>query len=625
MRNMGPAVVKTRSEFADSLEQHSQGFGLAAMIDRYPGRAFALLTGLYFVVFFALSSVKLLWLDELITLHLAQLSGPQAIWHALAAGADPNPLITYILVHWSRQLLGPHEFAYRLPASIGYWIGLASLFFYLVNRFRGSWAIFGCLVSMAMAAFDYSFESRSYGIMYGFAMLAFLCWTITAEAGNSPTVRWASLCGMTLALAAGISTNYFAVLAFLPPAAGELVRTIVRARRRRSGAAMEFSRHKTPVRFPLLRALSFRVWIAFAIAASPLLLYRPLIARSIAQFAPYAWNKVSLDQLCNSYTEMVEIILYPILALFVIGLLVLLIKPRVLSVCGNCRSRLLPPWADSIFAPYRKRLPIPVHEAAGVLVFLCYPICGYLIASIQGGMLSPRFVIPVCFGFAIAATIVAEYLFQNLRHSATVLLCFVCAWFLCREAVVAYSYQEQKQAFYNVVGGLKQAEGSMPADSPIVVSDPLLALTFWHYAPDYLAAREIFPLDFPAIRYFRHDDSPEENLWAGRSILYRMPVVPLATFQHSAGPYLIVASPGNWLLQDLLKHRYTFVRLPIKTQARSIGGFTPLAHGAPAIYKTQGDRNLVGKEPAWKPVPFKVSENLPMVKWYAPPELLNDE
>ena len=52
----------------------------------------------------------------------------------------------------------------------------------------------------------------------------------------------------------------------------------------------------------------------------------------------------------------------------------------------------------------------------------------------------------------------------------------------------------------------------------------------------------MFPVDFPAIRYFRHDDSPEENLWAGRNVLYSMPVVPLAEFQHSSGHYMIVAS-----------------------------------------------------------------------------------
>lgn len=625
MRSTGPAVVNNRRAFPVSVETQVRRYGLAAMVDRFPGSAFAVLTALFFIVVFTLSSFKLLWLDELITLHLAKLSGAGAIWNALAKGADPNPPITYLLVHWSRQIFGDHEFAYRLPAALGYWIGLASLFFYLRNRLRGSWAIFGCVVSMAMAAFDYSFESRSYGIMYGLAMLAFLCWSLTADQAKSPAVRWTALCGMTFALAAGISTNYFAVLAFLPPAAGEVVRTFVRARPSRPGGAMEFPRRKSPGRFRALSAINLRVWYAFAIGALPLLIYRPLIAHSIAQFAPYAWNKVSLDQVFDSYTEMVEVILYPILALFVLGILVFVLKKRVLSVCGECRSKLLPRWAESIFAPYRHRGPIPVHEAAGVFVFMCYPICGYLIASIHGGMLSPRFVIPVCFGFAITAAIVAQYLFRNLRHGATILLCLACAWFLSREAVVTYFYVEQKESFYNVVDGVQEAERSAPPGSPIVIPDPLLALTFWHYAPDYLAAREVFPLDFPAIRYFRHDDSPEENLWAGRSILYKMPIVPLATFQSSAGPYLIVAGKKNWLLRDLLQHRYTFKRLPIPTQAEDIGGFTPLAHGIPAFYETQGDRDAKRKQPAWRPAPFKVSENRPEARWYAPPELLNDQ
>src|SRR4051794_14588203 len=97
-----------------------------------------------------------------------------------------------------------------------------------------------------------------------------------------------------IALAAGISTNYFAVLAFLPPAAGELVRTAMRARRVRPGTPTEFSRDRRDRRPGLLGAIDFRVWIGLAVAASPLLVYRPLIEHSIAQFAPHAWNKVSL-------------------------------------------------------------------------------------------------------------------------------------------------------------------------------------------------------------------------------------------------------------------------------------------------------------------------------------------
>ena len=167
----------------------------------------------------------------------------------------------------------------------------------------------------------------------------------------------------------------------------------------------------------------------------------------------------------------------------------------------------------------------------------------------------------------------------------------------------------------------------MPAGVPIVISDPLLALTFQHYAPAELARRVVFPVDFPAIRYFRHDDSPEENLWAGRNVLYSMRIVPLAEFQHSAGSYLIVASKSNWLLKDLLNHRYNFERLPIDSHATELGGFTPLARGEPEFYEAQGDRAAARAFRSYgrPPAPFQVSQNLPEAKWYVPPELLNDE
>jgi hypothetical protein len=155
---------------------------------------------------------------------------------------------------------------------------------------------------------------------------------------------------------------------------------------------------------------------------------------------------------------------------------------------------------------------------------------------------------------------------------------------------------------------LPQAEGVVPAGAPIVIPDPLLALTFRHYAPAALASRVVFPVDFPAVRSFRHDDSPEENLWAGRNLLYPMPILPLATFQHSAGEYLMIAKDGNWLVEDLRAHCYPVRKLPIDTHAKEIGGFTPLAKGKPAFFSAAGDGAPREFSP---PEPFRVADNLP--------------
>ncbi len=581
-----------------------------AKINGAPGFSFAVLTLFYGVMVVSLSSVKLLWLDELITLHIARLTGPAAIWNALVRGADPNPPITHLLVHYSRSIFGDHEWAYRLPAFAGYWVGMLSLFLYLKPRLPATWALAGTVLSMTMAAFDYSFESRSYAIFYGFAMLAFLLWTRAIGAANAQA-RTGSLVGMAIALAAGISTNYFAVLAFLPIALGEMARTVMRAN--------SLERGVQPVRGTshgghwrgVLRVIDFRIWIALAASGAPLLAYRPMIAHSIAQFSPYAWNKVSVDQVFDSYTEMVEAMLYPILALFVLGLLTLLLRHQLMPACHNCRQDLSERWVGRVLFG-RRRVALPAHEMVAIAAFMAYPILGYIIASIRGGMLSPRFVIPVCFGFAIAATLIAYQLFGSLRLSGFAMLCFCLAWFVAREAYVGYSYEEQKQCFYKVLDKLPEAEANFPSNVPLVVPDPLLALTFQHYAPPAVARRVIFPIDFPAVRTYRGDDSPEQNLWAGRDWLYSLPILPMASFQHAAGRYLIIAGDRNWLIDDLKRHHYPVTRLQIETRAESIGGFTPLAHGTPEFYAACGDE-VPCEEPHHRsaPQPFHIEDNLP--------------
>jgi len=574
-------------------------------VDRRPVRAFAVLTVFYVCVVAVLSSVKLLWLDELITLHIARLGSFGAIWNALAQGADPNPPITHVLVHYSRMAFGDHELAYRLPALAGYWVGLVSLFSYLRRSVPTTWALAGTVLSMAMAAFDYSFESRSYAIFYGLAMLAMLCWSVTVDPGAKKVVRHVALAGMIFALAAGISTNYFAVLAILPIAGGELARTVLVWRGSSWGLRMG-------ERVPLYRAVDFRIWMGLGLAGSTLLAYRSMIEHSIAEFAPHAWNKVSIDQVFDSYTEMVEIVLYPILVLFAFAVVFYFISRQLAPLCRDCRYSLSRRWVGSLIFRESGGLPIPLHEALAVLSLMAYPILGYIIASIRGGMLSPRFVIPVCFGFAIAATVVAYRLFRDLTHAGVVMLCFCLAWFIARESVVAYMYAEQKQAFFRIVNDLPQAEAAVEAGAPIVIPDPLLALTFQHYAPARLADRVVFPVDFPAVRAFRHDDSPEENLWAGRDFIYTLPILPLGEYQRSAGQYLIIANVGNWMLEDLWAHRYPVHRLAINTRASAIGGFTPLAHGTPFFFTAAGDAAPASFSlPNLFPEPFRVADNLP--------------
>ncbi len=241
---------------------------------------------------------------------------------------------------------------------------------------------------------------------------------------------------------------------------------------------------------------------------------------------------------------------------------------------------------------------------------MAYPFLGYMVASIRGGMLSPRFVIPVCFGFAIAGALAAYRIFRSVPGAGAVMLCICLAWFLARESYVGYTYVQQHQAFYSLLNALPEAEASVPPGAPIVIADPLTVLTFEHYAPPDLTARVVFPVDFPAIRLYRHDDSGEENLWAGRGWIYSVPIVPLADFQRTADQYVILGKDQNWMQRDLLVHRYPVWRLPINAGAEAIGGFTPLCHGLPVFYRSVGDVYL-RSHPEPPPIPFQLSKNLP--------------
>jgi hypothetical protein len=548
-------------------------------MERHTALSFAMLSLFYLAVVTTLSHVKLLWLDELITLHIAELGSASSIWHALAQAADPNPPLTHLAVLGSLRLFGHHELALRLPAIVGYWIGMLSLFLFFRRRLPAIWALAGTIFSMSNSAFDYSYESRSYGIFYGLAMLALLCWSRAVDPAASTTRRRLALCGMALALAAGICANYFAVLAFFPIAGGELVRSLQRRR---------FSPH---------------VWIAWAIAATPLLAFHSLIQASIHRFAPHAWNKVSLDQVFDSYTQMVEVILIPVVALLLLAAAIYFLS----TLCPHCRRRLRPAWLASLAddQALTGSLPFPLREVAAAFLLMLYPFLGYLVASVHGGMLSPRFVIPVCFGFAIAGVAAAHHIFGRLPYAGSIALILASATFIGRVCAIGETYSSQKRCFYQVLQHLSAASGNQP----IAVPDSLMVLTLAHYAPRSIASRIVFPVDFPAIRLFRGEDSPEENLWAGRS-LYHLNIVPLADFQRNAGDYLILASEGNWLVRDLWNHSYPVNRLPANFPRGAIKGFTPLDHGDPAFFVGSGDRSQrTRNRPA--PVPFRTESNLP--------------
>ncbi len=366
--------------------------------ERHPGRTLFGISLFYLMLVIPLALIKLLWADEFITFYIAKLNSLRAIRTALSNGADPNPPAAHYLAMWSMRLFGDSALAVRLPAILASLLGVICLFVFLKRRVPVIYAAAGACFFMSTAAFNYSYEARSYALSLGFAMLSLVLWRESIE-GAHPRV---AAVGLAVTLALGISSNYFGVLAFFPIAAGELVRNIEN------------------------RKIEYRVWLALAFGGLPIFAYMPLINHAIKTFGPHAWNKPTPDFLTDSYEEMVDAVLYPGLAMMAAGVAA---------------------WLYQRKKPRNYSAVLPRHELTAVVVNMAYPFIAYAIAVARAGMISPRFVIPMCYGFAIASVVAWYRVFPRRSLAGVSLLVVFACWAVTHEAMMGYDYLAQRSAF----------------------------------------------------------------------------------------------------------------------------------------------------------------------------------
>ncbi len=495
-------------------------------IDGHGAAALAGLIAFYLAVLLQQASLKLLWADELITYYIARQPGLGGVWRALQAGADPNPPLMHLLVKVSTALLGVNAPAMRLPAILCVLLALLAMWSMLRRWVRPVYALAGCLAFMATRGFDYAYDARSYAPMMGFAMASLALWMLAGDLTGWR--RAAALAGMALALALGLSSNYYCVLAFFPIAAGEVV-----ARRFRP-----------------------EVWLAMAAASPPLFAYLPLIRHNIAEFGPHAWNRPQLSMVGMSYLELVEGIFWPVLGLGIYALL-----------------------------KRREHWTIPHPEATAVGVLLIYPFIGFAIAIGGAGMISPRCVAPVCCGIGLAAGILGQRAFGGNLRAGMLFVLLLASWVTVREGVCAGILWEQRSSFLALRNEVVE-DGS----GPILVADSSFALPLYFYSSADVRRRISFPIDFAAIHYWETDDSGEQNLWAGRNGVFPFPIGPPdPTAWHQPG-LIVIARRDGWLAkaaadagiilaQDEQEEASDNADLGVQSEWERVGGvFTPMAH-----------------------------------------------
>ena len=515
------------------------------ILDRCPALTLGLLVALYLLLTITQAATRLLWADEVITVSIAR-QGLSGIWHALSAGADPNPPLIHLLVLASTRIFGLNAFAIRLPSIATMLLAIICLWLILRRWLTPSIAALGVLAFMATRGFDYSYDARAYAPLTGFTIAALLCWLKALPANESQQprsttssiVNWTPL--LIIALAAAVSSNYYGILAWIPIAVGEITFTV---RTRRFHPA---------------------IWAAMAIAAIPIYFYLPLIHHNIAEFTPHAWNRTNISVLPDIYFILVEGIFWPVLF-------------AALYLAWRTRR------ATHSTAPEPKPTALlrrpHAHELAPIAVLLAYPFLGLALSALGGGMISARCVLPVCCGFAIAAALLAARLVHKPRAIA-ILLAIAVIWVVARQSACFVLLQQQRSAFLQLIADITSAAG--PTQSPILIADSNLALPLAWYAPPHIRARLIFPIDFPAIHQYETDDSGEQNLWAGRNGVFPFQIILYTSALAAAHPPLVLARPNGWLATLLASNGLPLhdETTPAELNAlQHLGGvFTPLAH-----------------------------------------------
>ncbi|MCC6139558.1 MAG: glycosyltransferase family 39 protein [Nitrospira sp.] len=493
--------------------------GVAETLGEVCERHWGLLLGLFSIAYFATTSVlamrKPMWNDELFTYFIAQAPTLSGIWAALLTGADQSPFPFYVLARWSMALFGVNEWALRLPEMVGVWGAAVGLFFLVKRRSSALYGFTAMMCLLVTNAQFYSYEARPYGLVLGFAMVAWVCWAAAAEEKGRP---W-SLIGLWGSLSAVVGSHYYGVFVFVPLGIAECVR-LYRTRRP-----------------------DWLLWTAIVGGLLPLGFLWPLIQQARGYSRGF-WAIPSWKGIPDTYSTL----LMPAPLLFML----LLIGAGVVAYLqqGNSARR-----------PVSALPTIPDHEWGAALAFAALPVIGVAVTLYTTGAFTARYALPTVLGISV---LVSLTLFR--LGNGRVLL-GVAGGVL---AVAGFAMLTLRALPYTAASAVDPVAEFLAVSAtdelPIVVSDPHNFMMLAHYAPRGLSSRLVYLADPDAsLRHMGHDTMDrgmlDLNPW------FRMNVKDWRAFQQSRGRFLLYVHGGflggplanglsvpdfNWLLSDLM-------------------------------------------------------------------------
>jgi len=153
------------------------------------------------------------WLDELFTFYIVTMPDWAGMIDLIQRGPDQNPLLFYALTRFIVSILGESEWAFRLPAMVGYWVFCVALYLWVRLLGGGQTA---ALVAMTTPVFTnvvyYASEARPYGLMLGCFGAALVSYTLGDIFAQQPDYRYWAWLGLGVSLSTAMAFHYLALI-----------------------------------------------------------------------------------------------------------------------------------------------------------------------------------------------------------------------------------------------------------------------------------------------------------------------------------------------------------------------------------------------------------------------------
>jgi|SRR5271157_403538 len=402
------------------IEQTVGSVGIWSFIAATFLAAFYLATSLY------ISSHRLLWIDEILTVLNTRLPDWTTIWKVSTQGVDGLPPIYFMVVRIFDNFFGHTDFSVRLPSALAMTAGLLLTFDCARRLTDGLHGLIALSVLSCSFLPYYGHEARSYALYFMFASLALWIWAYDKDGSRLGAVYF----GAAIFLAVGM--HYYAILCLVPYAVWE-------------------AWNWKPWRLPSHKMIGGLLGVGCAAAV----LWLPIQAGR-RMFPADFWARPTLDLLRQILPD-----------LFPDGLLLLALI-AVWMAWAATKDETIP------------LLPMPSAERVGWF-FLFIPFAGYLLAKITH-VFQLRYFICALPGVAVAFSCWLWRTFRGARHVAVGVFLILAACGLAKQVMAT---RDPNRFYYSPIRQMLSMEDALRNDGKwfFVVGNQARYVEARHYSP----------------------------------------------------------------------------------------------------------------------------------------------